>query len=149
MNLKEQIFEDMKSTLKAGEKERLGVLRLALAAIKNAEIDKRKELTDDELIQVLAKEAKKWEEAAEEYEKAGQAEKAAKEKRDAAVLKAYLPEQLSDDELKKLVQEAIAEVGATNPSDMGKVMQVVMPKVRGRADGKKVNELVRQLLSQP
>lgn len=148
MDIKDQVFEDMKAALKAGEKEKLGALRMALAAIKNAEIDKREELSDDDVIQVLAKEVRKWEEAADEIERGGQAERAAKERRDAATLKEYLPEQLSEDELRELVKEAIDEAGAASPSDMGKVMQAVMPKVRGRADGKRVNDLVRQLLSQ-
>lgn len=148
MSLKERVFEDMKSALKAGDKERLGPLRMALAAIKNAEIGKREELSDDEVVQALAREVKKWEDAAAEFEKSGQAERAAKERRDAAVLKVYLPEQLSDEELTKIVEKTLVEVGATSPSDMGKVMGLIMSKVRGRADGKKVNDLVREILSQ-
>lgn len=148
MSLKQTIEEDMKQALKAGEKDKVSALRMLLAEVKNAEIRKKEELKKDEILEVIISQAKKWEEAAAEYKKVNDEERAAKERQDAAFLKNYLPEQLADEELKSLIEQTIGEVGASEMKDMGKVMQAVMPKVKGRADGKKVNETVKLMLSQ-
>ncbi len=147
MGLKQKIQEDMREALKKGDRERLSALRMLLAQIKNAEIDKIGELTDEEIYQVITREARKWEEAAEEYEKGGDLERAAKEKRDASIIKGYLPRQLTPQEIEELIKEIIEEVGAKGIQDMGQVMKLIMPKVRGRADGKVVNEMVKAALS--
>ncbi len=147
MSLKERIEVDMRAALKAGDGEKLGTLRLLLAAIKNAEIEKRGELSDEDVVQVVAREVKKWEEAVAEYEKVGQAARASREKAEADILRGYLPPQLSEEEIRDIVQETITEVGASSLRDLGKVMGAIMPKVRGRADGKRVNEIVKELLA--
>jgi len=147
MSLKQEIQNDMKEALKSGNKETVSVLRLLLSALKNAEISKREELTSGETLEIAAKEMKKWEEAAQEYEKAGMTERADKERRDAAVIKKYLPQPLSDEELLELIEKVVSETGAVGPSDLGKVMREIMPKVKGRADGAKVNALVREVLT--
>ncbi|MDI6892355.1 MAG: GatB/YqeY domain-containing protein [Actinomycetota bacterium] len=147
MSLKERIEVDMRAALKAGDGERLGTLRLLLAAIKNAEIEKREELSDEDVVRVVAREVKKWEEAAAEYKRVGRAAQASREEAEADILRVYLPPQLSEEEIRDIVRETIAEVGALSLKDMGRVMGAIMPKVRGRADGKLVNEIVKELLA--
>ena len=115
--------------------------------IKNAEIDKRGELTDDEIVQLLMKYAKQRREAIELYEKGGRQDLVEKEKAELAIVESYLPKQLSEEEIRELVREAIEAVGASSPKDLGKVMQYVMPKVKGRAEGSLVNKIVREELS--
>ncbi len=146
MNLQERLLEDMKDAMKSKEKERLSVIRMARAAIKDVEINQRKDLGNDEIIDVLASIVKKNKESLTEYEKAGNKEKVAKLKREIKIIQEYLPEQLSQEELIEIVDETIAEVGAEDMSDMGQVMGKVMPKIKGRADGSKVNQLVRERL---
>lgn len=149
MTLKERLNEDMKAAMKAKEegKERLSVIRLARAAIKNTEIDKRHELSDDEVIEVLAREVKQRRDALEEFgEKAGP-EYIAKLQGEITILMDYLPQQMPEEELRQVIREVVAQVGATSPKDIGKVMGQLMPKVKGRADGKLVNQLVKELLS--
>ena len=147
MTLKERIKQDADSALKARDSKTLSALRLLLAELHNAEIKKREDLEDEEVVQVVARQVRKWEEAAHEYEKAGQAERAAKEKFEAEVLKAYLPAQMSDEEISAVIADAIEESGAAGMRDMGRVMKLVMPKVQGKADGKRVNELVKAALA--
>lgn len=148
MSLKEEITVDMKQALKNGKKEELSAIRMLLAEVKNAEIEKGDELKDEDLIQVIARQVKKWEQAAEEYEKAGKKEQADKERRDAETLKKYLPEQMSEEEISKVVEETIAEVNPEGMKDMGKVMGAIMPKVKGKADGSRVNMLVKEKLQE-
>jgi uncharacterized protein YqeY len=147
MTLKDKLEQDLKAALKSRDAETLGTVRLVLAAVKNEELAKRKELGDAEVIGVLSSLAKQRGESIEAFEKAGRDELAAKEKGELAVLKRYLPEALSSDELERLVEEAIAESGAASPKDMGKVMKILAPKTKGRADGKAVSELVKEKLS--
>lgn len=147
MGLKQRISDDMKQALKAGKKDKVSALRMLLAELKNAEIDRSRELDDEEITQIVMKQVKKWEEAASGYEKAEQKQRALKERKDAELLREYLPEQLSEEELKSLLKQVIDEVGATSMRDMGKVMQTVMPKVKGRAEGSQVNALVKEMLS--
>lgn len=148
MRLDEQIEADLKSAMKARDTSRVKTLRMALAAIKNLRVSPGRSgaLTDDETIQLLTREAKKRTEAAEAYEQAGRDELARGEREELAVLQTYLPSQLDDTELARIVDETIAEVGgadALGPGDLGKVMSSVMPKVQGRADGRRVNAVVR------
>jgi hypothetical protein len=149
MPLDEQIEADLKAAMKARDTERVGALRMALAAIKNLRVEAGRSgaVSDEETIQLLTREAKKRTEAAEAFEQAGRTELAEKERRELAVLQPYLPAQLADDEVRTLVDEAIAQVGASSPGDLGAVMSAVMPKVKGRADGKRVNALVRERLT--
>lgn len=148
MSIKDQLTADMKQAMKDREagKLRLSVIRMVRANIKNVEINDKKELTDDEVLAVLMKEVKMRQDSVEEFQKAGRDELVAQAKEEIAILKKYLPEALSDDELKAIVAEVIAAVGATSPKDMGKVMSAVIAKTKGRADGKRINVMVRELL---
>ena len=148
MSIKDLLTEDMKQAMKDKEsgKLRLSVIRMARANIKNIEIDEKRELNDDEVLAVLVKEVKMRQDSLEEFAKAGREELVEQAKQEIAILRKYLPEQLSDEELRALVEEAVAETGAAGPKDMGKVMAALMPKTRGRADGKRINTLVRELL---
>lgn len=148
MSIKDLLTEDMKQAMKDKEsgKLRLSVIRMARANIKNIEIDEKRELNDDEVLAVLMKEVKMRQDSLEEFTKAGRDELAEQAKQEIAILRKYLPEQLADDELRALLQEAIDETGAASQKDMGKVMAAVMPKTKGRADGKRINAMVRELL---
>jgi uncharacterized protein len=144
--LKARIAEERKQALKAGEKVRLGTLRMLSAAVKNREVELGRELTDDEVTEVAIKETKRRTEAIEAYENAGRQDLVDKERAERDVLAAYVPEGLSDDEVAAMVDEAIAATGATQMSDMGKVMGMVMGRAKGRVDGSKVQALVRERL---
>lgn len=151
MSLQQQITDDIKTSMKARDKQRTSALRMLLASMKNAAVAAGRgpqgELSDDEVIKLLQTETKRRREAAAAFRDAGRDEQAASEEAEAAIYEAYLPAQLSDDELATLVDEAVAEVGADNPSQMGQVMKAVMPKVAGRADGARVSGLVKDRLS--
>lgn len=148
MSIKDQLTEDMKQAMKDREngKLRLSVIRMVRSNIKNVEINDKKELTDDEVLAVLMKEVKMRQDSLEEFQKAGRSELVAQAEEEIKILKKYLPEALSDEELKGIVAEVVAEVGATTMKDMGKVMPAVMAKTKGRADGKCINAMVRELL---
>ena len=146
MSLMEKLTADMKEAMKHGEKERLSVIRLVRGAVRQAEIDGKKTLSDDEIISVITKEVKMRRDSIEEFERGGRSDLVEKTQAEIAILMPYLPAQLSPDEVRQLVETAVAEVGATTTKDMGKVMGVLMPRVKGRADGKLVNEIVRSLL---
>jgi uncharacterized protein YqeY len=124
------------------------VLRLLSTAIRNAEVEKRRELSDEEALAIVSKEVRRRQEAAEEYAKAGRPDRAAAEESEAAILRELLPEPLAPEEVDRLVEETIAEVGAGGSGDMGKVMAALMPKLKGRADAKRVSEMVRSRLQQ-
>lgn len=147
-NLKEQLRSDLTASMKARDAVRSGTIRMLLTAVTNAEVagETARQLTDDELLAVVTKESKKRREAAEVYEQAGRTELADKERAEDEILRAYLPAALSADELAAIVRDAIAETGAAGMKDMGKVMKVVQPKVRGRADGAEVAAEVRRNL---
>ena len=147
MHPKEQITQDLKAAMKAGDTRKRGVLRLMLAAFKQAEVDRQKELTPEDALGILMSEAKKRREAIEEMEKAGRQALADQERYELSVIEAYLPAQMSREEVERIAREVIAEVGATTPKDMGRVMKAIMPRVKGQADGKLVNSIVRELLS--
>jgi uncharacterized protein YqeY len=144
--LKERIAEEMRQALRAGEKLRLGTLRMLSAGVKNREVELRRELTDDEVTDVAIKESKRRTEAVEAYERAGREDLAARERAEREVLADYVPAGLSDDETAALVGEAIASTGASTMSDMGKVMGFVMGRAKGRVDGARVQAMVRARL---
>lgn len=146
MSLMEQLTADMKEAMKQGEKERLSVIRLVRGAVRQAEIDGKKTLTDDEVVSVINKEVKMRRDSIEEFERGSRPDLVAKAQAEIAILMPYLPEQLSEDAVKMLAEAAVAEVGAQTAKDMGKVMGVLMPRVQGRANGKLVQEIVRSLL---
>src|SRR2546429_1590360 len=136
----------MKDALRSGQKVRLGALRLLSASVKNREIELRRELTDEEFLEVVAREVKRRNEALEAYEKAGREDLVAKEREEREVLQVYLPEQLSEEETEALVEEAIASTGASSMKELGKVMGYVMGKAKGRVDGGAVQQLARARL---
>ncbi|GAB6173337.1 GatB/YqeY domain-containing protein [Paradesulfitobacterium aromaticivorans] len=148
MSLKDRLVEDMKAAMKAKEegKVKLSVIRMARAAIKNSEIDKKQEFNDEQVIEVLARELKMRRDAIAEFAKADRPETVKSLEEEIAVLMEYLPQQLSEGEIRQLAQEIIQSVGAQGPKDLGKVMGALAPKTRGRADGKLVNQIVRELL---
>ena len=146
MTLKERITEDMKSAMRAGEKDRLGVVRLILAAIKQREVDERITLDDAQVLAVLEKMAKQRKESITQFESGGRADLVAKENAELVVVQSYLPAQLSDAELDAIIAEAIATTGATTVKDMGKVMGIVKTKAAGRADMGAVSARIKQKL---
>ncbi len=150
MSLKEKLTADMKEAMKAKEegKQRLSVIRLVRGAVRQQEIDGKKELSDEDVLGVISKEVKQRRDSIEDFKKGGRDDLVAEAEAEIAILMGYLPQQLSEDEVRSLVQEAIAVSGATSPKDMGKVMKELMPKVKGRADGKLVNGIVKELLAQ-
>ncbi len=148
MSLKEQLHTDMTTAMKARDEVRLATLRMALTAVTNEEVagKQSRELSDDDVLKVLARELKKRKEAAAAFNDAGQPDRAAAEMSEASVLEAYLPAQLTDDELTAVVTAAVGESGASGPQGMGAVMKLVQPKIAGRADGGRVAaEVKRQL----
>jgi len=147
MSLSERLNEDMKLAMKSQAKFKLSVIRMVRAAIKNIEIDQRKTLDDQEVLDVLSREIKQRKDSLQEFEKAGRDELAKTVKAEIDILMEYLPQQLTEEEVKAIVQQTIQEVGASSKADMGKVMSALMPKVKGRADGKLVNQAVQQLLN--
>ena len=146
-SLKNQITEDMKSAMKAGEKDRLKVVRLILAAIKQVEVDKRIELDDAAVLAVLDKMVKQRRDSVDQFEKGNREDLAAIERAEIEVLETYLPEQLSADELASMVDEIIAATGAESMRDMGKVMGQIKAKAAGRADMAAVSATVKERLS--
>jgi uncharacterized protein len=147
--LKERLRTDLNAAMRARDDVRKSTLRMALSAITNEEVSGKapRELSDDEIVKVLTREAKKRREAADAFEAAGRAEQAAGERAEGEVLAEYLPRQLSDDELAQLVATAIAAAGAAGTSALGQVMKVVSPQVAGRADGSRVSAEVRRQLA--
>jgi uncharacterized protein YqeY len=146
MTLKERITEDMKTAMRAGEKDRLATIRLVLAAVKQIEVDERIVLDEPRMLAVLEKMAKQRKESMAEFEKGGRADLVAKEAAELVIIKGYLPEQMSDAELDALIAEAIASTGAASIKDMGKVMGVVKAKAAGRADMGAVGARIKQKL---
>jgi uncharacterized protein YqeY len=146
VSITERVQSDLTGAAKARDQQRLAALRLVLDALKKAAKDARGELDEQAEIAVLKRERKRRTEAAEAYRAGGRAEPAIAEEAEAAVIDEYLPEQISDQELEALVSAALGETGARSPAEMGRVMAAVMPLVGGRADGKRVSELVREKL---
>lgn len=146
MSLKERIAEDVKSAMRAQERDRLGVLRMLNAAIKQREVDERTELDDTEVLAVLDKMCKQRRESLEQFQAAGRDDLAHKEGYELGVLQSYMPEPLDPDELDALIRETIEEQGAESMRDMGPVMSALREKVQGRADMKTVSQAVRDQL---
>jgi uncharacterized protein YqeY len=140
-SIKDKITQDMKKALAAKDKVKLSVIRLLKSEIRYKEIEKGSELSDDEIISVLSSSVKRHKDSIEQFEKGGRDDLAAQEKAELEIIWGYMPKQLEEDELSKIVDEAIKETDVLSPSGLGKVMKIVMPKVKGRADGKRVNEL--------
>jgi uncharacterized protein YqeY len=148
MNTKLKLSDDLKDALRAKDELRKRTLRMALAAIKNTEIDKGSELDESATLAILQKEVKNRLETIEGAQQAKRDDLIAEAEAEIAILEAYLPQPLAAEELEKLVREAIAESGATSPREMGNVMRLLMPKVQGRADGKDASQMVQRLLRQ-
>ncbi len=147
MSLIERLEGDLKDAMVARDADRRDALRLILASLRSAEKELQRPLHDDEELQVLQRERKRRVEAAEAYRAAGRDEQADGEERELAILEEFMPEQMSEDELEEIIDDAIAEVGATSLRDLGRVMADVMPQVSGRADGSVVSQLVREKLA--
>lgn len=147
--LKNQLHDDLTTALKGRDELTLATLRMALTAVATEEVSGKsaRELSDDEVLTVLTREAKKRRESAEAYDQAGRAELAQRERAEGEVLARYLPAQLTDDELDALIADAVAQAGATSPQQMGAVMKLVVPAVAGRADGARVSAAVRARLA--
>ncbi|MDO9555574.1 MAG: GatB/YqeY domain-containing protein [Atribacterota bacterium] len=146
LSLEEVIFNDMKKALKGNEKLKLSTLRLIRAAIKNAEISKKDKLTEDEVIGIVANNLKKLEESLDIFTKGQRPELAEKAKKEIEVVKEYLPEQLSEEEVEKIVKDTIIKFGFKDLQDIGPAMREIIPQLKGKADGKIVNKMVRDLL---
>jgi uncharacterized protein YqeY len=146
MDTKSQLENALKDAMRANDDVRRRTIRMALAAIKQAEVDRQVKLDEAALLAILQKEIKTRRESLEEAQKASRSDLASAAEAEIAVLKVFLPKGFSPEELRALVQAAIAEVGATSPADMGKVMKILMPKIGGRAPGDQVSAMVRELL---
>ncbi|MDA5108662.1 MULTISPECIES: GatB/YqeY domain-containing protein [Brevibacillus] len=146
MSVMERLDQDMKQAMKDKAALKLSVIRMVKAALKNEEISKGRLLSEDEELTILTRELKQRRESLQEFEKAGRDDLAAKTREEIDVLSAYLPAQLSEDELRGIVRDAIAATGASSKKEMGKVMGAIMPKVKGRADGALVQKIVSEEL---
>ncbi|SFS82200.1 hypothetical protein SAMN05444972_108144 [Marininema halotolerans] len=146
VTLNERLTLDMKAAMKNKEKDRLTVIRRLRSSVKNEEIELRRPLNEDEALSVVVKEYKQQQDSLAEFQQAGREDLVEKVQMEIAILKDYLPAPLSEDELRKMVQEAVEQIGATSKADMKKVMTLLMPQVKGRADGKTVNRLVQESL---
>ena len=147
MSLKDKLTEDLKQAMRQRDEQRRSTLRLVMAAIKNAEIEKRRELEEGELLAIIAKEAKQRHESIAQFERGGRQDLADREEAELQILLAYLPEQLSREEIEAQARQIIAEVGAASPAQMGQVMRRLMPLMQGKADGKLVSQVVKELLA--
>ncbi len=147
MTLITRMESDLKAAMLEKDGERRDALRLLLSSLRSAEKDLQRELAEDEELQVLQRERKRRIEAADAFRAGGREEQAEKEERELAVLEEYMPAQLSEEELEEIIDDAIAEVGATSLRDLGRVMKDVMPQVAGRADGSQVSQLVKEKLA--
>lgn len=146
MSLKSELEDALKDAMRAKDKPRKSTLRMALSAVKLAEVERRDELEDEAVLRILQKEVKTRRELIEDAEKADRPDMVREAEAEIKILEGYLPQALSSDELQTLVVEAIAEVGASAPGDMGNVMKVIIPKVAGRADGGQISQIVRDTL---
>ncbi len=147
MSLKEQLANDLKDAIRGGDEARKTAIRMAIWAIKNAEVEKRAALSDADVLSLIGREAKQRRESIEEFRKGGRQDLVEKEEAELEVLQAYLPPQVSRDEIAQAAREVIAEVGASGPRDKGKVMPVLIGRLAGRAEGREINEVVTELLA--
>jgi len=146
MGLRDSIDADVKGALKSGAKNKVSTLRMLNAALKNKQIDKRRPLTEDEVVETVRSLIKQRKDAIEQFARGGRQDLVEKETEEVSILEAYLPKQLSREEVEAMVREAVAGTGAQGPKDMGKVMKALIPMIGGRADGKLVSELVKHAL---
>jgi len=146
MNLSDRLNDDMKQAMKNQDKFRLTTIRMIRASIKNAEIDLKRPLEDSEVLDILSREIKQRKDSLQEFEKAGRNDLVKDVAAEIDIIGVYLPEQLTEEEIKSIVLQTIQETGASSKAEMGKVMSALMPKVKGRADGKLVNTIVQQSL---
>ncbi|MDO7488100.1 GatB/YqeY domain-containing protein [Peribacillus sp. NPDC096448] len=147
MSLLERLNNDMKQAMKNKEKDKLSVIRMLKASIQNEAMKQRQDLTDDEELTVLSRELKQRKDSLQEFENAGRSDLVDKVRTELVYVEAYMPQQLSEEDISKIVKQTILEVNATSKADMGRVMGALMPKVKGKADGSLVNKLVQQHLS--
>ena len=146
MALKQKLQEDLKTSMKNKDTLRKSVITLIRSSIKQVEVDKRIELNDDDVIDIISKQLKQRNDSLEQFLDAGREDLVEETRSEIEVLKEYLPQQLSEEELNEIVKQTISEVGATSMKDMGKIMSVIKPKTKGRADGKLINKLVKENL---
>ena len=146
MSLLSRLNDDMKTAMKAKDKESLQVIRMIKSSIQNEQIKEGHDLTEDEELTVLSREMKQRRDSLHEFEEAGRDDLAEKVKSEIVIVEKYMPEQLSEDDIRQLVQEAITQTGASSVKEFGKVMGAIMPKVKGKADGNQVNAIVKELL---
>jgi uncharacterized protein len=147
MNLRERINQDVKEAMKAKETKKRDALRLLTSAFKQIEVDERKELTDEDVIKIITSQVKRRKDSASQYKEAGRDDLMQVELDEIAFYEAYLPTQMSDDELSAALSDIISKVGATTMKDMGKVMGIASKELAGKADGKRINECVKALLN--
>ncbi|MEK7630659.1 MAG: GatB/YqeY domain-containing protein [Patescibacteria group bacterium] len=150
MDLREKLQVDLKSAMQAGEQKRTSTLRMVFAAIKNKEIEERKKdigLGDEDVIAVIRREAKKRKDAIAEYEKAGRPELAESEKEELAMLDIYLPQEISDEEIIRVIQDGVRQLGSPTAKDTGALMKIIMPSLKGRASGDRITKLAKDALS--
>jgi uncharacterized protein YqeY len=147
MSLIARIEDELKEAMRARDQERTDTLRMTLASLRSAEKELQRPLKDDEELQVLQRERKRRNEAAEAFREGGRPERAEKEERELAVVEEFMPEPMSEEDIERIIDDAIAETGATSLHDLGRVMADVMPQVAGRADGSTVSQLVREKLA--
>jgi uncharacterized protein YqeY len=145
-SLEEQLTTDMKAAMKARDKERLGTVRLLLSAVRYESLAKRRDLTEDEGLSILTREAKRRRESIEAFEKGDRPDLAAQEAAELVIIGEYLPDQLTPDEVREIVKQAISDTGASSKRDFGRVMGAVMPKLKGRFPGKEVKPILDSLL---
>ncbi|MBI4837612.1 MAG: GatB/YqeY domain-containing protein [Nitrospirae bacterium] len=146
MPLSEKLSEDLKAALKAGDKDTVSVIRMVRALIKNREIDKKASLSDEEIYTILNSMIRQRKDSIEQFSKGGREDLVRQETKELAIVQSYLPPQISEDELKVMVSGAIAEAGAAGIKDMGKVMKLITPKVKGQVDGRLLSDFVKQAL---
>jgi hypothetical protein len=147
MNIKSSVESEMIAAAKAKDKLKLSALRMIKTAMHNREIDLKRDLGDEEMLQLLSSLAKQRNDSIEQFKRGGRTDLVEKEEAELRIIQGFMPEQLSEDDVKEEIEKAVAEIGATGMKDMGKVMKALMPKVTGKADGKLVSELVKKRLS--
>ncbi|MFB0533747.1 MAG: GatB/YqeY domain-containing protein [Anaerolineae bacterium] len=147
MSLKDRLTDDLKQAMRQGDERRKSTIRLVRAAITNAEIERGKELSDDEVLAVIAKQAKQRRESVTEFARGGRQDLVDQEEEELQILLSYLPAQMSRDDIEIAARQVIAEVGATSMAQMGEVMRRLMPQLKGKADGSLVNQVVKEILT--
>jgi uncharacterized protein YqeY len=146
-NLKQRLTDDIKLAMKSGDTVKRSILRLLMSSVKNAEIAKQADLDDSDILGIIAKEVRQHQESIESFKQGNRQDLVAKEEAEMAILQGYLPQQMTREEIVEAARQVIGEVGAQGPGDKGKVMKDLMPKLKGRADGKEINNIVTELLS--